>query len=73
MEGYSEMNIRVGTQAQLEANIPFQALVKDPVTVKQMQEMALASINGIEYVTINLRRRIHKTCLQLYQERRIAH
>lgn len=44
--GFYEMNIRVGSLDHVNANVPFGQLVKDPVVVKHMQEMAVASING---------------------------
>ncbi|CDW90528.1 rnase p subunit p30 family protein [Stylonychia lemnae] len=44
-DGYYEMNIRVGTEEQIKQNIPFAQLINDPIVIKQMQEMALSSIN----------------------------
>lgn len=38
------MNIRVGTLEHQA--VPFSVLIKDPVVIKQMQEMVLSSING---------------------------
>ena len=44
--GFYEMNIRVGSWDQINANTPFSQLIKDAVVLKYMQEMAVASING---------------------------
>lgn len=51
--GFYEMNIRVGSWDQINANIPFSQLVKDAVVLKYMQEMAVASINGKESIDGN--------------------
>jgi hypothetical protein len=44
--GFYEMNIRVGSEQQINENVPFGRLLKDPIVVKYLQEMAVSSING---------------------------
>ena len=63
LKGFFEMNIRVGSPEHLLANTPVQTIIADPVVLKSMQEMALASINGINIIHNNLRW-IHKDSLQ---------
>jgi hypothetical protein len=42
--GFYELNIRVGGTENLDT--PFQNLVQDPLVIKNLQEMAISSING---------------------------
>lgn len=63
--GFYEMNIRVGSWDQINANTPFSQLVKDAVVLKYMQEMAVASINGKESIESNCQQEQMAT-LRLY-------